>query len=88
MIRSTNAPLLFCFQSKASYRVHQTPPLWSVIEWTDMLDRFEITTGVCDQSFKAVVPSGLKPPYVSIAHAQGSQLHNGSLRKSTWIHWL
>ncbi len=87
-IRSTNAPSLFGFQSNASYRVHQTPPLWSVIEWTDMLDRFEITTGVCDQSFKAVVSSGFKPPSVSIARAQGSQLHNWSLKKATWIHWL
>lgn len=24
----------------------------------------------------------------SIAHAQGSQLHNWSLKKATWIHWL
>jgi len=52
------------------------PPLWSVIEWTDTLDRFGITTGVCDQSFKAVVLSAFKLPYVSMAHALGSQLKN------------
>jgi len=47
------------------------PPLWSVIEWTDTLDRFGITTGVCDQSFKAVVLSAFKLPYVSYDSCTG-----------------
>lgn len=42
----------------------------------------------CVIKVKAVVSSGFKPPSVSIARAQGSQLHNWSLKKATWIHWL
>ncbi len=37
---------------------------------------------------RPVVSSGFKPPSVSIARAQGSQLHIWSLKKATWIHWL